>query len=178
MKNRLLILLVTFSSIVFAQEKAVDILSVKAGLIGGWISYEKEISTNFTVSGDVGYEGGLFYNSLMSDDVHYIFTTTLNLTGRYYYNFERRIEKNKNTTNNAANFVAFQTKFTPNWGSSTSANNVRVLKTFTVFSKYGFKRNLSNRFNFEFAFGPGYQWAEKTDGGLTFGLDAHFGFNF
>ena len=162
----------------FSQEKAVDVFSAKAGLIGGWISYEKEISPNFTVSGDVGYEGGLFYNSLMSDDVHYIFTTTLNLTGRYYYNFERRIEKNKNTTNNAANFVAFQTKFTPNWGSSTSANNVRVLKTFTVFSKYGFKRNLSNRFNFEFAFGPGYQWAEKTDGGLTFGLDARFGFNF
>jgi len=178
MKKILLLVVIAFSTSVFSQEKATDKWSAKAGLIGAWLGYEKAITSDITINGEIGYEGGLFYSSWANNDVNYVFTTTLSLEGRYYYNFNRRIEKNKNTMNNAANYLAFETTFTPDWGTSSSADNINVLRTFSVIPKYGFRRNLADKINFEFAAGPGYQWVEKGDGGVIFGLDVRFGFVF
>jgi len=178
MKKIVIVILTFFATISFAQEKATDIFSAKVGLIGAWMGYEKALSSDFTLNGEIGYEGGFFYNSWVNNDVNYVFTTTLSLEGRYYYNFNRRIEKEKNTKNNSANFIGLEITYTPDWGTSSNADNVDVLRTFSVIPKYGFRRNLSDKFNFEFSVGPGYQWVEKYDGGIILGLDARFGFIF
>ncbi|NLN34065.1 MAG: hypothetical protein GX159_10790 [Flavobacteriaceae bacterium] len=178
MKKTLLFLLLIIGITSYSQEKATDVFSAKLGLIGAWVGYEKALSPDFTINGEIGYEGGFFYSSWVSDRVNYVFTTTFSLEGRYYYNFNRRIEKGKNTMNNAANFLAVETDFTPGWATSSSVDNIYVLRTFTVSSKYGFRRNLSNRFNFELATGPGYQWAEGGSEGVILALDVRFGFVF
>lgn len=178
MRKIIIVILTSFTAFSFAQEKATDIFNAKAGFIGAWIGYEKALSSDFTLNGELGYEGGFFYSSWVSDKVNFIFTTTLSLEGRYYYNFDRRIEKGKNTKNNSANFIAIEAEYTPDWGTSSNADNVNVLRTFTIIPKYGFKRNLSDKFNFEFSIGPGYQWVEKYDGGIILGFDARFGFVF
>ncbi|MFV0305070.1 MAG: hypothetical protein ACK5IC_06290 [Moheibacter sp.] len=178
MKKLVLVITLLIVSFTFSQERTADIFSIKAGIIGGWISYEKAVSPKMTLNAEVGYEGGFYHSNWTADDVDYVLTTTLSLEGRYYYNFNRRLKKGKNISNNSANFVAVETTFTPDWGTSKSADNIDVLTTFTVFSKYGLRRKLSKRFNFELTFGPGYQWVEDGDNGVILGLDARFGYIF
>lgn len=178
MKKTIVALAVFASAWAYSQEKAVDVFSAKAGLIGAWISYEKALTSELTLQGEIGYEGGIFYNSMVDDQVNYVLTTALSLEGRYYYNFNRRIEKGKKTFHNAANFLALETTYTPDWGTSSNSENVAVLKTFSIIPKYGLRRNLSKKINFEFSAGPGYQWVENGNHGVTLGLDVNFGFVF
>jgi hypothetical protein len=161
-----------------AQEKATDVFNAKIGLIGAWISYEKAVSPEFTINGEIGYEGGFFYSDWIDNDLNYVFTTTLSLEGRFYYNFKHRIEKEKNTKNNSANYLALEATYTPDWGTAENSKNINVLKTFSVIPKYGLRRNLSEKFNFEFAVGPGYQWTENGNDGAILGIDVKFGYNF
>lgn len=49
-------ILFLISSISFSQEKAVDMLSINAGVIGAEIGYEKRLTDDFTLSGKLGYE--------------------------------------------------------------------------------------------------------------------------
>lgn len=178
MKKISILFVLTLSIFCFSQEKATDLFNLKAGFIGGWIGYEKALSSEITLNGEVGYEGGLYYSSMLGNDLNYIFSTTLSLEGRYYYNFNRRIEKGKNTRNNAANYLGLEATYTPDWGTSSSVDNISILRTFTLIPKYGFRRNISDKFNFEFSVGPGYQWTESRNDGLVLGVDARFGFNF
>ncbi|MET3731329.1 hypothetical protein [Moheibacter stercoris] len=163
---------------VFSQEKATDIFSVKAGLIGAWIGYEKSLSENFTLSGEIGYEGGFFGGEAWKDNFSYVLTSTFSIDGKYYYNFDRRIEKDKNTIHNAANYIGLEMQYVPDFGTISGTDNVEVVPSLSVYSKYGLKRNLSNHINFEFALGPGYRWADNGSSGFTVGLDLRFGYNF
>lgn len=175
---------VLFSFIVsitlFSQEKASDVLSAKVGLIGAWLSYEKAVSPSITLVGEVGYEGGFSYSysSTFGSDLKYAFSTVFSLEGRYYYNFNKRIEKGKNTMNNAANFFGLEMSYAPDLGTIKNSDNYEFLKSFTIAPKYGFRRNLSEKFNFEFAAGPGYQWGENGNDGVVLSVDARFGFIF
>ncbi len=171
---------ILISSLAFSQEKATDVFTAKAGLIGAWAGYEKALSSNFTINGEIGYEGGFsyVYSSTFGSNLRYAFSTVFSLEGRYYYNFNKRIEKGKSTTNNAANFLGLEFSYAPDLGTIKNSDNYEFLRSFSIIPKYGFRRNLSDKFNFEFAAGPGYQWTENGNHGMILGLDARFGFVF
>ena len=176
MKKLTLIFLLFPCVVLFSQEKATDLFSIKAGLVGAWLGYEKSVNDVFTVNGEIGYEGGVFAGEIWENDFNYVFTSTLSLEARYYYNFNRRIEKGKNTLNNAGNFLGLELAFTPDWGTISNSDDISVVRTFSIIPKYGLRRNLSNKFNFELAFGPGYQWGGNKLNGATFAADIRFGF--
>lgn len=144
MKKKILFITILLSVGSFAQEKATDVFSVKAGFLGAWIGYEKAVSHSITINGEVGYVAGFAYSysSTFGDELTYVFTTELNLEGWYYYNFKRRIKKGKNTDNNGANYLGLQMNYTPDWGTIIS-NNRQVNQQFTIYTNYGFRRNLS-----------------------------------
>ena len=164
----------------FSQEKATDVFSVKAGLIGVWVGYEKAVSPEITINGEIGYEGGFnySYSSTFGSDLKYAFSTVFSVEGRYYYNFDKRIEKEKSTKNNAANFFGLELSYAPDLGTIKGSDDYEFLESFSIIPKYGFKRNLSEKFNFEFSAGPGYQWGENGNDGVILGIDARFGFVF
>lgn len=180
MKNKVLIICLFVGFLSQAQEKAKDVLSAKVGLIGAWVSYEKAISTNATLIGELGYRGGFSYSysKYFGSNFAYVLGPMIGIESRYYYNFDRRIEKDKSTTNNAANFLGLELLYAPDFGIITNSDNYDYYQSLSLFTKYGLRRNLGKKINFEFSFGPGYQWVEKHDGGVTFGLDAKFGFVF
>ena len=176
MKKIILIALLVITQITQAQ--TTDNLSLKAGFIGLWGGYEKAVTEKITVVGEIGYIGGFYNNQYLENSRSSIFTLTLGLEGRYYYNFERRIEKGKNTHNNAANYFSIDAVYIPDLLTTPNNDNINVLKTFNVFAKYGIKRNISNNINYEIAFGPGYQWGEDNINSSTFGLDIKFAYVF
>lgn len=155
----------------FSQEnkKAEDIFGLKAGLIGGWVSYEKAINESFTLNSEIGYEGGFLKGS--NDKVDYVFTTIFSLEPRYYYNFNKRQEKGKNTNNNSANYISSEIFYVPDLLSSTNRENLDVNKSFGIIPKYGLRRSISKNLIFEFAIGIGYAWSENDINGVTSTLD-------
>jgi len=177
MKKVILLTLLFTSISVFSQsneKKTTDIMSIKAGLIGGWFSYEKSISDKFTLNGEIGYEGGFFKGN---NNVNYAFTTVLNIESRYYYNLNKRIKNNKNTSNNAANYLSGSLFLVPNWFTSSDNDNLSINKSFGIITKYGIKRNISNNLSFEFAFGIGYSWGENNNNGFIPAFDLNIGFS-
>lgn len=176
MKNLFILSFMAFLS-VFTQAQTTDNFSLKVGVIGGWLSYEKPLTNQMTVVGELGYIGGFYKNQYLNHSGS-LFTTSLGLEGRYYYNFNRRTERGKNIENNAANYFSVDMVYIPDFLTTSSEKDIQVLKTFNVFAKYGFKRNFSSKLNYEIAFGPGYMWGENKISESTFGLDIKFAYVF
>ena len=159
------------------EQTLVDRFSVKAGLIGVWIGYEKAFSDHFTLNSEIGYEGGFFGGSSHENNFNYISSMSLSVEPRYYYNVARRIRKGKRVRNNSANFISAEIQAFPDWLTSTNANDVNVVKTFGIVPKYGLNRSLSEHLNFEFAIGIGYALGEDSYSDVTGALDLRFSFD-
>src|SRR5690625_6032685 len=104
MKKIILIALLVITQITQAQ--TTDNLSLKAGFIGLWGGYEKAVTEKITVVGEIGYIGGFYNNQYLENSRSSIFTLSLVFDGRYYYIFERRIEKVKNTQYNDGSYFS------------------------------------------------------------------------
>lgn len=177
MKKTILLLCILISSIMYSQEKqTTDQLSLKFGIIGGWIGYEKSLSKKFTINSEIGYEGGILINT--HNKVGYVFTTSFSTEPRYYYNFNKRIEKGKNTKNNAANYLSAELYYIPDLLTSSNRKNISVTQSIVIIPKWGLRRSLSEHLNFEFAIGIGYEWGENNISGMTAALDLKFGYSF
>jgi len=146
-----------------------DIFGIKIGLIGGWLNYEKSLSEKITLNTEIGYEGGFLKGT--DNKIDYIFTTTFSIEPRYYYNFEKRKEKGKKTNNNSANYFSTEIFYVSDLLSSSNRNNLKIIKSFSLIPKYGLRRVLSEKLNFEFAFGLGYSWGENSINGIASSLD-------
>jgi hypothetical protein len=151
------------------NNKLEDLFGLKVGLIGGWISYEKALNNNFTLNGEIGYEGAFLKGTNNKTD--YVFTTIFSIEPRYYYNFSKRQEKGKKTKNNSANYIGSELFYVPDLLSSTNRKNLDINKSFGIIPKYGLRRNISDSLVFEFAIGIGYTWGENDINGVTSALD-------
>lgn len=150
MKYKILPLL--FTSCLFAQEKAQDLFSAHINVLGVGVNYEKAITNEITVLGNVNYSTINFRGS--GDGVDMDFTLKLGLEGRYYYNFDRRASKGKSTLNNSANFIGLKFDYYTDWLSTY--NGFGKDDDFTkIVINYGIKRNFAKKFFYEFNFGAG-----------------------
>ena len=192
-------LLFTFllSSSLFAQEKATDLFNANISVIGIGIQYEKALSDNFTAVGSLDYAGGFSYsnNDFSGSDFDYILTTSLSLEGRYYYNFDRRIDKGRNTKNNSGNYIALKGNFIPDWLTASNGDRLNVDPQGSLTVNYGLKRSFAQNFFYEFYTGLGlafyqedklnwdnefqnYNSSKKTEIGTTIDLGFRVGYNF
>ena len=193
------ILLFTFllSSSLFAQEKATDLFNANISVIGIGIQYEKALSDNFTAVGSLDYMGGFrySYSDFYGSDFDYILTTSLSLEGRYYYNFDRRIGKGRNTKNNSGNYIALKGNFIPDWLTASNGDRLNVNPQGSLTVNYGLKRSFAQNFFYEFYTGLGlafyqedklnwdnefqnYNSSKKTEIGAIIDLGFRVGYNF
>lgn len=192
-------LLFTFllSSSLFAQEKATDLFNANISVIGIGIQYEKALSDNFTAVGSLDYMGGFrySYSDFYGSDFDYILTTSLSLEGRYYYNFDRRIGKGRNTKNNSGNYIALKGNFIPDWLTASNGDRLNVNPQGSLTVNYGLKRSFAQNFFYEFYTGLGlafyqedklnwdnefqnYNSSKKTEIGAIIDLGFRVGYNF
>ena len=185
------------SSSLFAQEKATDLFNANISVIGIGIQYEKALSDNFTAVGSLDYMGGFrySYSDFYGSDFDYILTTSLSLEGRYYYNFDRRIGKGRNTKNNSGNYIALKGNFIPDWLTASNGDRLNVNPQGSLTVNYGLKRSFAQNFFYEFYTGLGlafyqedklnwdnelqnYNSSKKTEIGTIIDLGFRVGYNF
>lgn len=155
MKKSLFTLLL--STTLFAQEKATDLFNANISVLGIGVQYEKALSEKFTAVGTLDYAGGFkySYSDFYGSDFEYILTTNLALEGRYYYNFNRRILKGKNTLNNSGNYLALKGTYMPDWLTYSNSENLTVNPQGMITFNYGLKRSFAENFFYEFYTGLG-----------------------
>lgn len=163
MKKTLFTLLLSTS--LLAQEKATDLFNANVSILGLGVQYEKALSENFTALGTLDYAGGFRYsnNDYYGSDFEYILTTNLALEGRYYYNFDRRISKGKNTSNNSGNYFALKAVYIPDWLTYSNSDNLSVDPQVMVTFNYGLKRSFAQNFFYEFYTGLGMIFYEDEN---------------
>jgi len=136
-----------------AQEKPLE-KHFEAGvhLLGVGISYEYPIIDQLTVLGKAQYQMGIFGNS---DYVDYIASLSLGIESRYYYNYNKRVQKGKNVKHNAANFFSLGFDYMPDLLTSTSSSdNIIVEKSSHLSPMWNIRRNIGqSNFNYEAGIG-------------------------
>lgn len=153
------------STSLFAQEKATDLFNINLSILGVGVQYEKALNNNLTVVGSLDYSGGFRYsnNYLYGSDFEYILTTNIALEGRYYYNFNRRISKGKNTSKNSGNYLALKVGYVPDWLTYSNSKNLSVSPQGMVTFNYGLKRSFAQNFFYEFYTGLGINFYQDEN---------------
>ncbi len=148
--------------------------SIHVGFLGSWLTYEHAVGKQFTVNSQLGLEGGF---AAGSNDFLYIFTPTITIEPRFYYNFNKRIRKGKKTFNNSTNYLTIAAFYAPSLFSISNENVGKVDSRFSLVPMLGIRRAIGERFSFEFALGYGVGFsAQETVGFLD--LDLRFGYVF
>lgn len=149
-----------------------DRFGVSVGVIGVWGFYEKALAKDFTLHSQLGYQGGFMMGT--DSKLDYVFTTSIRVEPRYYYNIFKRDSKGKNTSQNAGNYLGLELSYVPDLLTSTNRKGIEVSKSLYLLPKYGLRRNISSVVSFEFAFGVGYAWGEHNVSGAAVALDLRF----
>lgn len=181
-KNLIPILFLLFTVPAFSQDEETslkkDIISADIGLLNVGINYERYLGGFFTLRSRLGLGFGFdfgqdFINGGTYHD--YFFTPFVIAEPRYYYNFNRRVEKGKKTSYNASNYVALTATYFFKPFVISNAPYGEYQDEFSLIPKWGIKRTIGQRFNFEFALGAGLSFS-KAETTVGYGLDLRFGY--
>ena len=104
------VLFTVLSALAFSQDKETslekEIISADIGFLGTWINYERHLRGLFTLKSQLGLEGGFGSSDIIGVNTYFAFIPTIRAEPRYYYNFNRRVMKEKKTLFNAADYFA------------------------------------------------------------------------
>lgn len=188
MKHQILIALMMclFISKVDAQEATVEksLWGVQVGVHPLAFYNETKLLKKITLRSELGFGFGW---SGYGNATEWAAIPVIAIEPRFYYNLQKRMEKGRRTNGNSGNFVSLHLGYVPDF-KITSHENVIVHPAVTILPMWGLKRNIGKYFNFETAYGIGYNWTfkeytiyngEKIDNiekGLTLGFRLAFGF--
>ncbi len=141
----------------FSQDSSVEksITGIQIGLFGTDVYNESRLSNNIALRSQFGLNAGIFGGSLY-DKTGFILYPKLSIEPKWYYNFDKRVAKNKNTKNNGANFYSLNIQYSPNWFEISNYENLETYNTLSIIPTWGFRRNFAKKFNYEFRIGLGY----------------------
>jgi len=166
MKSVLLstIVLIFCAAMGYSQEQNASvektIYGVQTGIIGVLGHAEIKLANALALRGELGLELGFSVGA--GDDVFALIPSVI-LEPRYYYNLNRRLEKDKNISKNSGNFFALSTRYYPDSFVITNADNLEVQSTVAFIPKYGLKRTYWEHFTTEFGLGIGYYTVLKKE---------------
>jgi hypothetical protein len=147
------------------------------------ISLRSELNVGFAWSSGNTYTGAS----------EWAFIPSIIVEPRYYYNLEKRYNKDKKTHNNSGNYLSLGLGYQP--GLAIGTENIHAHSSLFFMPKYGIKRSIGKHFSYETNIGLGYAWVFKsfeyrnwdtgvietekyTEKGLTFGLQLNIGYVF
>jgi len=92
-----------------------SIFGVQTGFLGVWGNYELGLSNSISLRTEVGLDvyldEGLLFDQ---DNLTFGLTPVITVEPRWYYNLQKRLQKNKNITKNSGNFLSLETSYNPN----------------------------------------------------------------
>lgn len=153
-----------------------DIVGIDIGFVGGWINYERHMDGLFTLKSEIGLPL-VYVQTSFDGNSYYAFTPSIKMEPRYYYNFNRRVALGKPTKYNASNYLALSVTYIPGLFTISNHPRLEATKRLNLIGKWGIKRIVGQRFNFEFAIGMGAGRLFSSDKvELLAGIDLRFGY--
>jgi len=176
MKRTVLLLALILGALLSAQQTATvekSITGLQIGFFGAEVYNEARLSDQVSLRSQLSFLpsiwGGDFYSK-----TGFALAPALSLTPKYYYNLTKRAEKGKNTKNNAANYIAAELQYVPNWFVISNVEGVQVNPSLSIIPHYGFRRNFATHFNYEFKAGVGIGAILKKGYGLQVPIELSF----
>ena len=144
-----------------AQEKKYTQNVLTATILSPGLSYELAAGNKLTIKLNAFVFPGFSYsqNILLNGRSNFSFTPTplLVADGRYYYNFQQRLEKEKNISRNSANYFGLSAKYGVSIETFYPDNGEAVRTTTQIYDVgivWGLQRNYNNRFSLDLNIGP------------------------
>ncbi|MEM9077651.1 MAG: hypothetical protein AAGC43_11445 [Bacteroidota bacterium] len=151
----LLPLFLCFLSVNAQTQKNVENSQFKVNFLNPGLEYEVGIAKDQTLNFGAGLQFG-------ANSDGYAFFPALNAQYRYYYNFKRRLDRDKQTRGNSANYLAASgTLFL----EEVIVGNLDSGEGYFGFvgPVYGIQRTYRKGFNFNLEFGVGYYFDNFLD---------------
>ncbi|PXY41883.1 hypothetical protein DMB65_04785 [Flavobacterium cheongpyeongense] len=132
----------------------------KVNIISPGLTYEKRLTESTTLSTDLNLSTGFAYDSNSGTKI--LATPYIRPQYRYYYNFEKRNSKSRNTKNNSANFIALSGSYY--FKPINNSDYVSVYDGLTLGTVWGLQRTYKSGINISLITGTGYNFGtnERT----------------
>lgn len=144
-----------------------SIINVQTGILGVWASYEAGLSNTLALRAEAGLDAGFYYTYATRKTV-FMAGPSVNIEPRWYYNINKRAAKDRNTSNNGANFLALSVRYLPDWFTLSNEKNYNIADQLFIVPKWSIRRNIGNsNFNYEAGIGLGYQHVFLKQYGYT-----------
>lgn len=128
---------------------------IQTGLFGIWVHNESKLSNEFVLRSEIGLDtevwGGSFYTK-----TGYVFAPVITLEPRWYYNLNKRVERDRRIDGNSGNFFALKTSYHPDWFAISNYDHLKIVSDFSLIPTWGIRRNIGDHFNWETGIGIGY----------------------
>ncbi|UPQ78603.1 hypothetical protein M0M57_13355 [Flavobacterium azooxidireducens] len=147
-------------TICFSQSKGVEssLFNLQTGLLGAWVNNETKLTESIALRSEIGFDAGIFGGDVYGGNSGLFLAPVISLEPRWYYNIKKRETKNKNISNNSANFFTTSISYHPDW-FVVGKDNLQVFNQMSFIPKWGIRRNIANsNFNFETGIGIGYRY--------------------
>lgn len=157
MKKISILVFSVLSSVFYTQESGLlkkNLIGVQYNILGLEIYNESLISEKLVLRSDISMSLVSIRSGVIYPETGYVISPLVGVAPRYYYNIIKRKDKGRNIRNNAANFLDVSLVYNPGW-LSVSNYDVKVNDAVFLIPHWGFRRNFSRNFNYEFYVGLG-----------------------
>ena len=174
-------LLMSTSFVKAQQQPSVErsISGVEFGGITLFGYHEMRLSNSFSLRVEAGLAADLWYHrSFFYESSGFILYPALQIQPRFYYNLNRRSERGRNISNNAADFLTINTVVIPGWLIASSEENVSQIGSISFVPTWGMRRNIGRSFEYELGAGIGYGFGFDGSSGWVFRPHLRIGYRF
>ncbi|MBY0245356.1 MAG: hypothetical protein K2Q03_07895 [Sphingobacteriaceae bacterium] len=165
------------SLISFAQKNTVEKSTngIQSNIFGLYAYREMKLTDFVALRAELGMDASIHGGSNVS--TNFVFTPSIKIEPRWYYNLKDRAKERKDTEMNAANFITIQTNYQPSWMTFSNSNSLMKQNVISITPLFGIRRNVGAYLNYEV--GVGYRnnfllekrdFTDITDGSMYFHL--------
>jgi len=185
-KTYLTLIFCSLTLIAKSQNASVEksTFGIQTGFLGIWANNESKLSNKIALRSEIGFDtginGGDYY-----DNIGFILAPAISLEPRWYYNLNKRIEKERRIDGNSGNFISLKTKFHPDWFLISNYDNISIVSDISFVPTWGIRRNIGKHFNYETGIGVGYIYYfaksagySKNVGDVAINLHLRIGYRF
>lgn len=158
MKKKFLFIGTFLSLSLFSQEKEVSVektvTGLQIGFFGANVYNESRLSENIALRSEIS-----LYPSIWGGDLYtntgFALAPAISISPKWYYNLQKRTEKNRNIKNNSGNYISARLEYIPDWFVISNTKDIHVNPTFAFIPNWGLRRNFATNFNYELRLGLG-----------------------